>query len=148
MKYQVDQSIKIENTSKATFVSLANDKIIISSISAKAKRELKLFFRELEKPLIFKLFTFSVLCSKVLIKARNDLVTIDCEYTKHEIDIKSYIVQIFRIEGLDVPNICFSRLGKRSSAHTAGYNAMKNNNKGIAVTVKDVLYYYDKINRS
>jgi len=40
MSYQIDQSIKIENTQKASYVCLANSVTLVISISAKNKREL------------------------------------------------------------------------------------------------------------
>ena len=64
MVYQIDQSIKIENTSKTTYVALANSRIAVVSILAKEKRVLKLYFRK-----------------------------IDTEYIGFEILIRSYIQQ-------------------------------------------------------
>lgn len=123
MAYQIDQSIKIENTNKTSYVCLANSKTIIASISATAKKELKLFFRELNKPLIFKLFIFSVLCAKVIAKIRPGELTIDTEYQGHDRQIKSFILQILRMEGLGEPVIKFLRIGKNSSAHKGAYYA-------------------------
>ena len=118
MKYQIDQSIKIESTSKTTYACLANGRTLVVSISAKEKQLLKLYFRELNKPIIFKLFTFSVLCAKMLLEAKNAVVIIDREYPGHERQIKSFILQIFRIEGVREPNISFGEIGKNSSAHS------------------------------
>lgn len=147
MAYQIDQSIKIENTSKPSYVCLANGKTIISSISAADKKELKLFFRELNKPLIFKLFTFSVLCAKAVIKLKPGELTIDTEYSGHERQIKSFIYQILRIEGFEEPVIAFSQVGKGSNAHKNAYNAMLKQHFGIKVTSSEVLKYYERINK-
>ena len=147
MPYQIDQSIKIENTNKATFVCLSNGQTIIVSISAKEKQKLKLFFRKLSKPLIFKLFTFSFLCAKAIMVSKIDSVAIDCEYVNHERQIKSFILQILKIEKIKIPDIWFSRIGKKSPAHIKGYEAMKKKSKGISVMVTEVLKYYEKINK-
>lgn len=145
--YQIDQSIKIENTNKTSYVCLANGKCLVSSISSRNKKELKLFFRELEKPLIFKLFTFSVLCAKIIIKLKVNSVSIDKEYPGHERQIKSFIVQILEIEGTSEPIIDFTLVGKNSSAHKGGYNAFKQNIADIKLTASEVLKYYEKTNK-
>jgi len=147
MKYQIDQSIKIENTAKTTYVCLANGKTVIASISATEKRLLKLYFRDLDKPVIFKLFTFSVLCAKILIEAKPGNVTIDREYAGHERQIKSFILQIFRIEGFSEPVISFGEIGKKSSAHLEGYRALQKDRRGIVITAKAVWQYYEKIDK-
>ena len=95
----------------------------------------------------FKLFTFSVLCAKVLMASKAGSVTIDCEYENHEIDIKSYISQLFRIENRIMPDVWFSRIGRKSSAHIRGYEAMKKKNKGTILSVVEVLKYYEKIDK-
>ncbi len=147
MKYQIDQSIKIENTNKTSFVCLANGKILVSSISAKDKKELKLYFRELDKPLIFKIFTFSVLCAKIIHHAKVEVVAIDEEYSGHEINIKSFITQLLTIWGNTDTNIYFTRVGKKSKAHIEGYKAYKKNRKGVVVSAKEVLILYNKIDK-
>ena len=146
--YQIDQSIKIEHTNKTSYVCLANGKILISSISAKDKKELKLYFRELEKPLIFKLFTFSVLCSKVIIGLKPGSVIIDQEYSGHSRQIKSFILQILQIEGIDTePVISFSEVGKGSPAHKGAYAALMAKRSDIKITLGEVLKYYEKVDK-
>lgn len=147
MTYQIDQSIKIEKTNKTSYVCLANGEILVSSISARDKKELKLYFRELEKLLIFKLFTFSVLCAKIIIQAKVGSVIIDTEYSGHERQIKSFILQIFKMEGFEEPIVSFAQVGKKSSAHKGAYEAFKLNTSNIKVTSKEVLKYYERVNK-
>jgi hypothetical protein len=127
---------------------LANGKIITISISSKEKQELKLYFRDLEKPLIFKLFTFSVLCAKIIIQAKVETVMIDTEYSGHDRQIKSFILQILRMEGYKEPIISFSEVGKKSSAHLGAYHALVHKVAKIKVTAGEVLRYYEKTNKS
>lgn len=148
MSYQIDQSNKIENTAKTTYLSLTNGKTLITSISAKEKQVLKLYFRKLNKPLIFRLFTFSVLCSKVIKEIGNESVTIDREYTGHEIDIKSFITQILTIWDHLQSNISFGEIGKGARAHVAAYKAAEKKEKGEVVTAKEVLILYNVIDKS
>lgn len=147
-KYQIDQSIKIENTQKASYVCLSNGKTIVCSISAKDKRELKLFFRELGKPLIFKLFTFSTLVAATIREVKPSSVLIDCEYTGHERQIKSFVLQILRIEGFKEPMIDFILVGKKSPAHLGAHGALKKNRSNLKTTARIVLQYYEKTNKA
>lgn len=146
--YQIDQSIKIENTAKTSYVCLANGDICIASISAKDKRILKLFFRKLERPLIFKLFVFAVLCAKLIYAVKPNRVEIDKEYQGHDIDVKSFIVQIISIWNHQQTNISFVFVGKSSSAHIEGYKAYKKNIKGITVKAEEVLIVYNLIDKA
>lgn len=147
MAYQIDQSIKIEDTQKSSYVCLANGSVVIASIAAKEKRILKLYFRKLQKPLIFKIFTFSVLCAQVLMKTRPRIVYIDKEYTAHERQIKSFITQIFSIHDVEIPIIHFDYIEKNVAAHKEAYEAMKNKYANLRVCSKEVLRYYEKINK-
>lgn len=146
--YQIDQSIKIEDTRKTSFVCLSNDKIYVSSISAKEKRELKLFFRKIERPVIFKIFTFSVLCAKLMMKAGVKVAEIDREYSGHEINIKSFIVQIMSIWKYTNSELRFSHIGKASRAHLEGYAAYKRGEKGFIVTAEEVLILFNLMNKA
>lgn len=148
MKYQIDQSIKIENTAKATYVCISNDVVLIASIPAKEKRTLKLYFRELDRPLIFRLFTFSVICAALIAKTRPRSVTIDREYVGHEINIESFITQILTIWKVQLPRLNFGEIGKGSPAHLAGYQAFKHREKGETITAKKVLILYNLINKT
>lgn len=149
MKYQIDQSIKIENTQKASYVCLASEseKVLVGSISAKEKRILKLFYRKLDKPLIFKLFTFSVLCAKLIIKVKPAQVSIDKEYIGHERQIKSFIIQALSIEDEPEPRIYFEQVGKGSNAHIGSYNALQTKKADFKITSAEVLKYYEKTNK-
>jgi hypothetical protein len=147
MKYQIDQSGKIEQTHKPSYVCLANGQSLVISISASDKRELKLFFREIEKPLIFKLFTFSILCARAIIAVSPGSVTIDQEYTSHERQIKSFILQVLRIENVGDVSIYFRQVGKGSSAHKGAYIGLIRKKSDIKVTTGEILKYYEKINK-
>lgn len=149
MKYQIDQSIKIEDTQKTTYVCLTDGKkSVLISISAKEKRVLKIYFRKLQKPLIFKLFTFSFLCAQAIFKLKSKSTTIDREYLGHERQIKSFILQLSRIEGKLEPEISFSEIGKGVPAHKLVY-AAQTHSKPADILVKSgtILKYYEKINK-
>jgi len=148
MKYQIDQSNKVEHTNKTTYVCLSNSNSFVCSISSKEKQILKLFFRKLDKPLIFKLFTFSVLCAKVISTSKAKSVTIDNEYAGNENNIKSFIIQILQIEKLSEPDISFAKAGKHAKSHLLGYKAMKMKNKGKVFKADEIIKLYEKVNKS
>jgi hypothetical protein len=145
--YQLDQSIKIENTSQATYVCLTNGHSVTVSINAKDKRNLKVFYRKINKPLTFKLFTFSVLCAKTIQKIKPDSVIIDQEYKGHERQIKSFILQIFRINHSTGSNIHFSEIGKHSPAHLNVYAAMHHKKSTLKISSLEVISLYGKISK-
>lgn len=145
MKYQIDQSIKIENTSKSTYIALTNGTQAIYSINAYDKQELKKYFRKLNKPLLFKLFTFSVICAKAIDSLKPDQVYIDREYVSHERNIKSIILLIFRLQDHETPIIHFSNIGKSSPAHLKAYQAMKSKKSDKKISSAEVIKLYEKI---
>jgi hypothetical protein len=148
MPYQIDQSIKIENTSKPTYIALTNGTQIVCSISVKDKRVLKKYFRALNKPLLFKLFTFSVICTKAIDVLKPNLVYIDREYVSHERNIKSIILLIFRLHDQDLPIIRFTEIGKSSPAHLKAYQAMKSKKSDKKISSAEVIKLYEKTKRS
>ena len=145
--YQLDQSIKIENTSQATYVAIANGTCLTCAILAKDKRILKHLFRQLGKPLVYKLFTFSFLCSQVIAKTKPHHVVIDQEYRGHEIDIKNYITQLLTIAKQRVPNLVFKSIGKESPAHHRAYHAYKIRKADFRVPYQEVIKKYEQIDR-
>lgn len=149
MPFQIDQSIRIEDTRRTTFVCIANDTIVCSSISAQEKRLLEVYFKKINRPLIYKLFTFSVLCAMVIDAAKARHVTIDEEYVGHSRNIKSFIKQLLEMfkNGIS-PDVHFNHIGKKSSAHLEAYKAYKINKSGIIITSDKVLRLYQKINKS
>lgn len=143
--YYIDQSIKIENTNKTTYVALTNGSTAVSSISAKDKGLLKLLFRQLEKPLVFKLFTFSVLVAKLLEAMKVTNVVIDTEYPGHEVDIKNYVTQLLLIAKKPIPVIHFHQIGKNNRAHLVVYHAYKKKLRGVNVSYREIVKRYEQI---
>lgn len=61
MSYQIDQSGKIEQTSKVTVIALSNSKQASIILKAKDKRDLQGIFRQAGKPKVFTIQVFSAL---------------------------------------------------------------------------------------
>ena len=140
MNIEIDQSGKIEDTSKDTVVAFSNGKSKSIFISAKDKREIQKIFREIGKPRIFIYKTFAIL---VFLLVKDDLkkikeIIIDEEYPGKENLIKNYLLQEIRKARLNFcpDDILFRQIGKKSGAHSVGYLTYTNKispNKKIKV---------------
>ena len=125
MNIEIDQSGKIEDTSKNTVVAFSNSKSGSIFISARDKREIQNFFREIGKPRVFIYKTFAIL---IFLLIKDDLkkinwIIIDEEYPGKENLIKNYLIQEIRKAqlGFRSDNILFKQIGKKSKAHSVGY---------------------------
>jgi hypothetical protein len=119
MLYTIDQSGKVEYTSKPTVIAAANGKPRTLWIAAREKRQLERLFRQAGKPSIFVYKTFAIL-TFLLIKPQLhhvDSLCLDREYKGKESLIKKYLVEIIRRNDRPVPTIYFDHIGKHSQAH-------------------------------
>ncbi len=123
MRVEIDQSGKIEDTSKNTVLAFSNKIWSAIVIPAKVKRQIQEIFRRRGQPRIFVFRTFAagvVLLIKNYQKQITD-VQIDTEYSGHEVVIKDIIMQMLREQNISEPNIYFGRIGKKSMAHHRAY---------------------------
>ena len=119
---QVDQSIKIENTSQDTVLALANDISFTVLIPANVKRICLQTLREQGvqgNPAVLRVFTAALF---LLIEKKLpglELIAIDKEYPGHDSRIKSMLMNWIRRSRprFDPANITFIHVGKRSPAH-------------------------------
>lgn len=134
MKYQIDQSGKVEQTSKATVVALSNDKNKAVVISGKDKRRLQERFRQIGMPRLFVIVTFSILVYFVLksFKDKFSAVYIDVEYPGHTTTIRQIIEELIDFD------IRWAKVGKNSSAHDLAYKVYKQKAEGDRVTADEV----------
>ncbi|MBP7859880.1 hypothetical protein KA001_02920 [Patescibacteria group bacterium] len=130
MKIFIDQSGKIEYTSRATIVAYSNGKDKSISISGKEKRKIQNIFRKAKKPDIFIYKTFAVLIYLLIKKDIKQIQTIiiDREYKGKESLIKKYLIEIIRRGGdkFDIRNIHFDEIGKKNNAHNKAINTYRN----------------------
>ncbi|MFH1713419.1 MAG: hypothetical protein ABH896_04550 [Candidatus Jacksonbacteria bacterium] len=124
MQVQIDQSGKIEFTSKHTVLALSNKYNHSILISAKVKRRAQEFFRKHGRPNLFVYQTFAIGVYLLLRTKLNeiDAVIIDQEYPGHEKTIKSMICELLSLSKLKMPEIIFQRIGKASNAHKMAYD--------------------------
>lgn len=141
MKYKIDQSGKVEQTSKATIVTLANGFIKTVKISAVEKRKLIKAMLELDYPkLNYMHKIFAALIFVLLKESKLSEVMIDKEYPSHEADIKNIILNYFGKSGLKPPEIYFGLVGKKAKAHIFGIKVYREKRKAdLVITAQKIL---------
>ena len=118
MGYQIDQSGKIERTNKTTVVALANDNLKSIKITAVEKQRLLAALKEIEYPKTN--YVYRVFATLIFILTRNEkleTLEIDKEYPGHESVIKDMFIHLYSHYNLKMPEIAFTLVGKKSSAH-------------------------------
>lgn len=140
MRIEIDQSGKIENTSKHTYLAFSNTQHSVLKISSIEKRKLQKYFRNKGKSKIFIYITFATLVILLLknIKIKNIQIIIDIEYTGRGRLIKNFIKVLDPTFPTD--DISFHQVGKKSPAHFLAYGtAIKKLNPDLVVNAKQVL---------
>jgi|SRR3989344_5648460 len=123
MKYQIDQSGKIEQTERHTVLACTNSEEITILLTKREKRKLQKIFRITNSSKLFPLLVFAALLA-VLIKKLNprQKIIVDREYAGHEglVEEKATIyLQQLRIGFM--PLIEFGHIGKLSNPHKLAY---------------------------
>lgn len=144
MKILIDQSGKIEYTSKNTIVAFSNGKQKSLLIRSKGKREIQEIFRDAGKPDIFVYKTFAIL---IYLLIKDDLkkiqqIAIDREYHGKESLIKNFLLEILRKNGsnFNPEDISFVLVGKKHPCHKIAINVFRGHSKpDLVVSKKEVL---------
>lgn len=126
MKVQIDQSQKVEETNKDTFIGFSNDINHVIRIPAKIKRQLKQEFRELGKP---ELFTYRVFSAGICLLIKDylrkiDMIVVDEEYIGRARLIRDMLQEMLKRMRRKEPRIYFDKVGKKK-VHKLVYGAMK-----------------------
>lgn len=129
--YEIDMSIKIEDTNRDTVLAIANEKYYTILIPRQVKRKLQELFRKKGKPRLFIYRTFSAGIVLLLKDHINEgsAVVIDKEYSGKERLLRSMIYEMFSRFFDFVPQINFDTIGKHSSAHGVAYQVTKGKQK-------------------
>ncbi|MFH1713422.1 MAG: hypothetical protein ABH896_04565 [Candidatus Jacksonbacteria bacterium] len=146
MQYQIDQSGKIEDTSRLTIVAFANGKAKSLKISAVEKQKLIKIIRMAEYPK--KSFVFKIFAALIFLLIKDEVVrsvVIDKEYLGNEMTIKNIILQLFRRVKLKEPEIDFDLIGKKSKAHQIAIDVFRGKRKpDMVVEAQDILAIFYK----
>jgi len=124
MRYRIDQSGKIENTSKATVVAFSNDTSKAVLVRARTKRQLQEMFRRRGK---IRLFIYRIFAALIFLLIKDELshikqIVIDTEYPGKEKLIERILLEYIGLHQLEAPAIYFQRVGNKSKVHYTAYD--------------------------
>lgn len=143
MRYQIDQSGKIEKTNRLTVICFSNRKCHTLLILAKDKQYLQKIFRKTGKPKMFIIQTFACLVYLLLKEElpKINQIIIDREYPGYEGLIKHYLLQLIRQDLRNFPSekIEFAEIGRRSFAHLRAYQAYRSKKADRKIKAEDIL---------
>jgi len=141
MKIEIDQSGKVEKTSVKTVIadSLGNNVVV----SSKDKRFVQNLYRKAGKPRMFVYELFSLLVAHLIKQSftKNNLYIIDIEYF-HKDDLLTQLIFQF-LKKLKIyaekEQIIFSRIGRKSKAHTEAYLRYLGKRKAKVFSITQIL---------
>ena len=141
MKIEIDQSGKIEFTSVGTIVGDSQGNFVF--IKAKTKRLIQSLFRNAKKPRKFIIETFVFLVAKLIQVSfsKKNIYILDIEYPGKQKEITKSLISIcHKLQTqINLSQIRFSHIGKRSKAHSTAYLQFKRKNKKVDITVRSFL---------
>lgn len=149
MRIEIDQSGKIENTSKNTIIAFSNGVFKSILIRATDKRKIQKIFRESGRARIFVYRLFAVLIFVLIkkhIKTINQIV-IDEEYPGKSGVIKNFLLQEIRKvqPNFSKEIVSFQRITKKSKAHYLAYGvAIGKKLPDETVALKEILKFIVK----
>lgn len=126
MPLEVDQSVKIKQTSGDTVLALSNDQEFSIVIPARVKRKAIVSLRQrgwYGRRAILACFAAGLFLLLRQSRAQSNLIVIDQEYEGHGRDIKGVLLRHLRSAGIGISanKITFGRVGKRSGAHQVAW---------------------------
>ena len=136
MRIEINQSNKIEHTSKDTVIGLSNGSSYTILINRKIKRQLQEEFRKQGKPRLFVYRTFIagvILLFKYAQIKNLSQIMIDEEYYGKDKMLKSMFLEMWSRFFREIPEISFEKIGKKSKVHNVCYLVMKGRNKADKV---------------
>lgn len=142
MKYQIDQSGKIEQTNLHTIIALSNGKKFTVLLKKNDKRIIEKVYGERGNSRSYISLVFAALLAIAIVSYNKNIhVTVDKEYTGHEQIIKERCITYIHRLNKDLKiTIEFGHVGKLSNAHSLA--AKVSRNKQIPdkiVTLSEVL---------
>lgn len=138
-RFEVDQSVRIEETNRDTTVAIANaEKSFAIKLPRRTKRQVFEYFRRIGTPKQFapRIFAASIIVLLQKSKFHTQDIVIDIEYPGYEKEILFWITKVF-------PNISvyFTEIGKKSSAHYAAYGVfIKKRKADYVVSARELLH--------
>lgn len=145
MKYEIDQSGKVEETNRCTVVAFSNSESGSILLPSSEKKKLLTSFRFKGKPKMYTLQVFSVLIYLLISKyfsLKDAVIIVDKEYKGKETLIRSYIKQLLsakKVEKYRDLDIRFDFIGKRSDAHKIAISCFREKSADLRIDYKQVI---------
>jgi len=136
MRIEIDQSGKVEDTSRKTVVAYAdsNDKTKSVLVSARTKRKIQEIYRTMGKSKLFIYNTFSILLFFLTKEnKKSDLIVVDLEYPGKDKIILDMLNEIREVHKLSQLNVRFERIGNKPKAHYAANKVFNNKKKADVI---------------
>ena len=136
MHIEVDQSGKIEQMNKDTYIAFSNHEQFCVKVPKKVKQELSVGCRKNIKQFTQKMFSISLYyCLKDYLK-KKQLIRIDTEYPGWEPFIKRELVRLFP-PTIDKEIIQFGQVSKESKAHKLAIRSFREEEKPNRILSKE-----------
>ena len=139
MHIEIDQSGKIEQLNKDTYIAFSNHEQYCIKFPKKIKQEIVYEYLNKVKQIIPKLFAICLYyCLKNYVKAK-ELISIDLEYHGWEANIKTYLIPLLRVDNknFDKNIIQFGKIGKDSRAHKVAVSSFRQEIKPNKILSKE-----------
>lgn len=119
MRIEVDQSGKIKQLNKDTYIAFSNDEQYCIKLPKKTKQEISLTHRGKTKQLVQKVFAICVYHCLIEYLDNKRLIVIDQEYEGWEPFLKRELVSLItkKYSNFDRNIIIFNNITKESKAH-------------------------------
>lgn len=141
MRFEIDQSGKVEQTERDTAVALTNDKNHAVFLKKTEKRILQKFFKNTQNPGFFPYLTFAALLAILIKEAKpKNKVIIDREYFGHEDLILEKTENYLSALGFSKSfSLEFGHVGKLSTAHQFAYLVARKKEGFKSVSAKKIM---------
>ncbi len=139
MHIEIDQSGKIEQMNKDTYIALSNHEQYCIKFPKKLKQEIVYKYKTKVKQIIQKLFAICLYyCLKDYL-TKKELMIIDLEYPGWEADIKSNLIPLLRskYKDFDKKTIKFGAIGRDSTSHKIAKSSFKGKDKPNYILSKE-----------
>ncbi len=151
---QIDQSIKIEQTSQDTVLGMSNTCKRTIVIPAKVKQEAFILLKNQGKSHDIACYEIFAIGIFILLKPylantirQGEYIVIDTEYTGQEAKIKSVLLQFMKLHGFKISKdqIFFDQVGKASGAHQIAWRVQRKKEKAdYIVRLEEMLHLLGK----
>ena len=138
MKYQIDQSGKIENTNVMTVLAICNHIVHTVVIPAKVKRQFQEICRQngLTRLYVYILFSYGVYTLLLQLKNTSQVI-IDTEYPGKERLINRMVEALMGKTNIDIK---FARIGNKPKVHYAAHDVYIGKKKADkTILLKEIL---------